>query len=58
MRGINDSQGYMWTYISPEQRVPKDHSLRVVKVYADTILKGMSQEFDAMHNRKSRPSIP
>jgi len=58
MRGINDFQGYMWTYISPEQRVPKDHPLRAVKVYADTVLKGMSQEFDAMYSKMGRPSIP
>jgi transposase len=58
MRGINDLQGYMWTHISPEQRVPKDHPLRAVKMYADTILKGMSREFDAMYSRMGRPSIP
>lgn len=58
MRGINDSQGYMWTYISAEQRVPKDHPLRSVKSYADTALKGLSRDFDAMYSRMGRPSIP
>ena len=58
MRGINDIQGYMWTHISAEQRVPKDHPLRAVKAHADTILKGLTSEFDAMYSTMGRPSVP
>lgn len=58
MRGINDPQGYMFTYVSPEQRVPKDHPLRCIKTQADTVLEGLSSEFDAMYSKMGRPSIP
>jgi hypothetical protein len=31
MRGENSTQGHMFTYLLPEQRVPKDHPLRAIK---------------------------
>jgi hypothetical protein len=38
MRGHVDPQGSMFSYFSPESRVPADHPLRTIKAYADTIL--------------------
>jgi len=46
MRGCEESQGYMFSYVSPEQRVPGDHPLRSVKTFADDILRNMSRTFD------------
>ena len=58
MRGENGTQGHMFTYLSPEQRVPTDHPLRAIKVSADEVLKQLSPTFRAMYSRTGRPSIP
>jgi len=57
MRGINDPQSYMFTYVSPEQRVPAGHPLRDIKIYADQVLAGLSTDFDAMYSKMGRPSV-
>lgn len=48
----------MYSYISPEQRVPTDHPLRAIRTITDEVLKGMSKPFDRMYSRVGRPSIP
>lgn len=48
----------MFTYFSPESRVPADHPLRSIKATADTVLKTMSVEFDRLYADTGRPSIP
>jgi transposase len=58
MRGINDSQNTMFSYFSPEQRVPAHHPLRAIKAHADEVLAKLSPVFDAMYSRMGRPSIP
>ena len=40
MRGEDRKQAGMFSYISPEQRVPKDHPLRAIRVMTDAALKG------------------
>jgi transposase len=49
---------YRSRYLSPEQRVRKDHPLRAVRAMTDTILGNMSPLFDAMYAEGGRPSIP
>ena len=58
MRGIDDQQSDMFSYLSPEQRVRKDHPLRSVRAMTDEILDSMSPLFDAMYAECGRPSIP
>lgn len=58
MRGINDTQSYIFSYISPEQRVPAKHPLRPIKEVADAALKELSPVFNEMYSRMGRPSIP
>src|SRR5579872_6032228 len=58
MRGINDSQSGLFSYLSCDQRVPSDHPLRLIKAYADEVLTGMSGVFDAMYSTMGRPSLP
>lgn len=48
----------MFSYLSPEQRVRKDHPLRAVRAMTDEILERMSRLFDAMYAEGGRPSIP
>jgi transposase len=58
MRGIDHQQSDMFSYLSPEQRVRKDHPLRAVRAMTGEILERMSPLFDAMYASCGRPSIP
>ena len=46
MRGDDDQQEGMFSYISPEKRVPADHPLRPLRKIVDEILKEMSPKFE------------
>jgi transposase len=48
----------MFSYVSAEQRVPKDHPLRAIRALVDEVLRDMSREFDGLYARVGRPSIP
>ena len=48
----------MFSYVSPEQRVPRDHPLRAIRALLDEILREMSREFDKLYATVGRPSIP
>src|ERR1019366_8401405 len=57
MRGHDEQQESMYSYISPEKRVPSDHPLRRLRRMVDTALKEMSPQFAEMYSRYGRPSI-
>jgi len=57
MRGDDRQQAAIFSYISPEQRVPPDHPLRPIRQMVDEILHGLSPQFDALYARTGRPSI-
>jgi transposase len=57
MRGDDHQQAAMYSYLSPEQRVPADHPLRVIREMSDEVLAGMSRQFDRMYAQTGRPSI-
>lgn len=48
----------MFSYISPEERVPADHPLRVIRTMTDEALRGLSPRFATLYSRLGRPSIP
>jgi transposase len=48
----------MFSYVSPERRVPKDHPLRLIREMVDWALKELSPRFEAIYSRVGRPSIP
>ena len=58
MRGVDHQQSGMFSYISAERRVPKDHPLRAIRVMVDAALKESSWRFDAVYASSGRPSIP
>src|ERR1700747_2613391 len=58
MRGNDQQQGHVFSYISPEQRVRKDHPLRPIRTMVDKVLKELSPEFAKMYSQVGRPSIP
>jgi transposase len=57
MRGDDQQQGAMFSYLSPEQRVPQDHPLRAIREIVDGVLKEMSPEFARLYSVNGRPSI-
>jgi transposase len=58
MRGeLEDSEG-MFSYITPAQRVPKDHPLRPIRTMVDAALKELSPTFQRLYSPIGRPSIP
>jgi transposase len=57
MRGTDNDQVDMYSYLSPEARVRKDHPLRAMRELTDGILKRLSPLFDAMYAEGGRPSI-
>ena len=58
MRGDDLQQNEMFSYLSPEQRVPQDHPLRKLRRLVDPVLKRLSPRFAGMYARVGRPSIP
>ena len=57
MRGEDAKQEAMFSYVSPERRVPADHPLRPVREMVDTILQEMSPRFARLYADVGRPSI-
>jgi hypothetical protein len=58
MRRQDYKQSDMFSYLSPEQRVRKDHPLRAIRTMADQALNNMSEWFGAMYAKTGWPSIP
>jgi len=57
MRGDDLQQDAMFSYVSPERRVPADHPLRPIRRMVDQVLKGLSGHFDTLYSSTGRPSI-
>src|ERR1051325_2764093 len=57
MRGSDQQQGEVFSYLSPESRVRKDHPLRGMRRMVDEVLEKLSPEFDRMYARQGRPSV-
>jgi hypothetical protein len=45
MRGADQKQVAMFSYISPEKQVPSEHPLRPIREMVDAALKEMSPRF-------------
>lgn len=58
MRGSDTQQSAMFSYLSPEDRVPSDHPLRAVRELTDLALAELSPLFARMYSSTGRASIP
>jgi transposase len=58
MRGADQNQDGMFSYLSPAARVPKDHPLRPIKKMVNQALSELWHDFEAMYAKEGRPSIP
>ena len=58
MRGADIHQEGLFSYLSPESRIPKKHPLRPVREMVDTALGQLTGQFEAIYADTGRPSIP
>ena len=58
MRGAFVDQGGLFSYISPEARVPKDHPLRTIRELVRDVLGELNRSFSRLYASEGRPSIP
>src|SRR5213083_2080596 len=57
MRGKDEQQLDVFSYISPEQRVPQDHPLRSLRDMTDEALRDLQPRFNKLYAKTGRPSI-
>src|SRR6267154_1747118 len=57
MRGKDEQQLDVFSYVSPEQRVPQDHPLRSLRAMTDEALRDLQPRFNRLYARTGRPSI-
>ena len=57
MRGTEDQQKALFSYVSQEDRIPQDHPLRALRAMVDPILEKLSPRFKALYAEGGRPSI-
>src|SRR6516164_9079462 len=58
MRGDDQQTSHLFSYLSPEQRVPADHPLRPIRAMTDEALRRLSPKFEALYATSGRPSVP
>jgi transposase len=57
MRGHDHQAAHLFSYVSPEQRIPADHPLRAIRQMTDRVLATLSPKFTRMYSKIGRPSI-
>ena len=57
MRGKDDQQLDVFSYVSPEQRVAQDHPLRSLRAMTDEALRDLQPRFNKLYAKTGRPSI-
>ena len=51
-------QSQLFSYVQLEERIPKNHSIRIIKDLCDKALERLCSSFDAMYSEVGRSSIP
>ena len=58
MRGVFRDQGGLFSYVSPESRVPAEHPLRKIRRLVRDVLTELSRSFAGLYAKDGRPSVP
>jgi transposase len=58
MRGAFEDQGGLFSYISPEARVPASHPLRKIRELVREVLGELNRSLGRLYANEGRPSIP
>lgn len=56
-RGDDPQQAAMFSDISPEERIPHEPPVRVIRATVDPVLTELSPQFDLLSSATGRPSI-
>ena len=57
MRGDDQKQSAMFSYLTLAQRIPADHPARQIRVLVDRALERMDADFEKLYSDTGRPSI-
>lgn len=57
MRGSDEQNGSLFSYVNLEERVPARHPLRKIKAVVDPALASLDADFDRLYAGDGRPSI-
>jgi transposase len=57
MRGDDQKQAAMFSYLTLAQRIPADHPARQIRVLVDRALERMDSELEKLYSTTGRPSI-
>src|ERR1051325_6639010 len=57
MRGSDINQSALYSYVSPDDRVPANHPLRAIREMADQALRQLSPRFSRLYSQLGRRSI-
>ena len=57
MRGDDQQQSGVFSYITAEERVPQNHPLRAMRKMVDEALRELSPRFAKLYAKRGRPSI-
>ena len=58
MRGVFSDHGRLFSYISPEGRVPANHPLRKIRNLVRDVLGELNRSLTRLYASEGRPSIP
>src|SRR5262244_2733903 len=58
MRGVFSDHGRLFSYISPEARVPANHPLRKIRNLVRDVLGELNRSLTRLYASEGRPSIP
>ena len=57
MRGDDVKSGSLFSYVDIDDRVPKNHPLRLIRTIVNDVLAGLSADFSLIYSGMGRPSI-
>ncbi len=57
MRGDDEKQAAMYSYVTLAQRIPADHPARQIRAMVDRALERMDAELEQLYSHTGRPSI-
>jgi transposase len=58
MRGRDEHNETLFSFVQLENRVPRDHPLRTIRRITNQALASLSGQFEVMYAETGRPSIP
>ena len=58
MRGGDEDQGELFSYVVLDDRIPRDHPLRPIRKMANAAFREMSPALGELYSRTGRPGIP